>query len=202
MSIIEITAPPVVVVAQAGTTGARGPKGDTGAKGDKGDKGDAGTGGSGRGIKARARVDISSDAFVDLPVATSWTVVHTSAGDPLQCSVLADVGDIIEFDPNFAYQSSIHYFDFALLDAAGAPSVYAASGTSSPLAEGNILEYPSTSVSRVTSTDEFTVGPEHIGPGGTVTIALTYIGSGAGKAFAYPLYHFKLRLTNIGADPG
>lgn len=150
---------------------------------------------------ATRKARIADDNFSGLPDAAAWTVVRTSAGTPLQCSIPAAAGDRIEYAPNFAYQSSTHFLDFVLLDSAGGPAVYASSGTSTPLSEGNILYYPSTSISHATSADDFTVGPGHIDGSGNVTIALAYVGTGAGKVYAYSLYPFKLRLKNIGPQP-
>lgn len=149
------------------------------------------------------RVRIADDNLSGLPSAASWTVVLTSAGTPLQCSIPAVAGDRIEFFPNFMYAGS-HFLDWVLLDSAGAISQYsaAAPGTpGTPLSEGDPALYPSLSFSKVTSGDVFTVGAGHIDGSGNVTIALAHQGTGAGTVYAHSTYPFKLRVKNTGAEP-
>lgn len=93
------------------------------------------------------------------------------------------------------------FLDWVLLDSGGSPAIYAASGTSSPLSEGNPILYPSLSFSYVTSPDVFTIASGHVDGSGNITVALSNQGTGSGVVYAHPTYPFKLRLENIGTEP-
>lgn len=146
-----------------------------------------------------ATARITDDDLSGLPSAASWTIVQTSAGTKLQCSIAASVGDRIRVCGNFMRAGS-HFLDWALLDSAGVIALYAGSGTSSPLAEGNPAMYPSLSFSYVTADEMFTVASGHLNAG-QVTIALAHQGTGSGTVYAHTTYPWRLRLENIGAEP-
>lgn len=156
------------------------------------------------GGAARTRkVWIADDNLSGLPSAAAWTVVVTSGGTPLQCSIPAAAGDRIEFFPHFMYNGA-HFLDWVLLDSAGAIAKYAAANPSTPgtpLSEGNPAMYPSLSFSKVTSADEFTVSAGHIDGSGNVTIALAHQGTGSGLVYAHSTYPWRLRTKNTGAEP-
>lgn len=154
-------------------------------------------GGGGASVRT-ATARITDDNLSGLPSAPTWAVVLTSAATPLQCTIPAVVGDRIEVTANFMYNGS-QFLDWVLLDNTGAISVYAASGTSSPLAEGNPGYYPSFSFSR-TNAAMFTVGAGHI-LGGAVTIGLAHQGTGAGLVYAHAVYPWQQWLTNLGNQP-
>lgn len=159
-----------------------------------------GTPASGGGSSTKtASVRIVDDNLGGLPSASSWTIVQTSANTKLQRSIAAAAGDRIRVCGSFM-RSGSHFLDWVLLDSAGAIALYAASGTSSPLAEGNPALYPSLSFSYAPASEMFTVASGHIG-GGLVTIALAHQGTGSGVVYAHPTYPFRLRLENIGAEP-
>jgi hypothetical protein len=166
-----------------------------GPQGPQGDPGPAGGGASIRTSTAR----ITDDNLSGLPSAASWTVVLTSAGTPLQCSIAASVGDRIKLYGAFMYQGA-HFLDWTLLAADGSIALYAASATSSPLSEGNPTMYPSTSFSRMSAGDMFTIAAGHIN-NGMVTVALAHQGTAAGTVYAHPVYPWRLRLENIGPEP-
>jgi hypothetical protein len=162
---------------------------------------DAHAGGGGSSIKTRS-VRITDDNLSGLPAAASWTVVVTSGGTHLQCSIPAVAGDRIRVCPNFMRVGS-HFTDFVLLDNTGAISRYASTESSSPGSEGDPAEYPSLSQEYVTSSDMFTVGAGHIS-GGSATIALAHQGTGTGNTniiYAHSVYPWRMRLENIGPEP-
>lgn len=205
----------------AGPTGPQGPKGDTGdpgpagatgATGPKGDQGDIGpqgpagaTGpqgpaGPGGASVLTAVVRVTDDNLAGLPTAGTWTVVQTSGGTWLQCSIPAAVGDRIRASAAFMRQGG-HFLDWVLLDNTGTISQYAGSGTSSPLAEGHPALYPSVSFAFVSGDEMFTAGAGHVDGTGKVTIGLAHQGSGTMKVYAHPTYPWRLRLENIGPEP-
>jgi hypothetical protein len=186
------------LVGPAGPQGPAGPAGADGAQGPQGlqgPKGDPGPAGNIRTATAR----ITDDNLSGLPSTASWTVVQTSAGTPLQCSIAAVAGDRIKLYGAFMYQGA-HYLDWALLASDGSIALYAASGTSSPLSEGNPTMYPSTSFSRMSAGDMVTVAAGHIN-NGMITIALAHQGTAAGTVYAHPVYPWRLRLENVGPEP-
>lgn len=141
-------------------------------------------------------VRITDDNLSGVPAAAVWTVVQTSGGTPLQCSIAATVGDRVLVHGLFM-RSGSRFLDWNLLDNVGALGRYAASETSTPLAEGNPTLYPSLSFSYSTGAEMFTIGAGDIN-GGLVTVALANIGAAAAVVYAHPLYPFKLLLENIG----
>lgn len=142
-------------------------------------------------------VRITDDNLSGIPAAAVWTVVQTSGGTPLQCSVAAAVGDRILVHGLFM-RSGSRFLDWNLLDNVGALGRYAASGTSTPLAEGNPTLYPSLSFSYSTGAEMFTIGAGDLNAG-FATVALANLGAVAAVVYAHPLYPFKLLLENIGA---
>ncbi|MGV9888376.1 hypothetical protein [Streptomyces sp. NPDC003395] len=155
-------------------------------------------GGGGATVRT-ATARITDDNLSGLPSAPTWTIVQTSAGTKLQCSIAAAAGDRIRVCGNFMRAGS-HFLDWALLDSAGAVALYAGSGTSSPLAEGNPAMYPSLSFSYVSGDEMFTVASGHLNAG-RVTIALAHQGTGTGTVYAHTTYPWRLRLENIGPEP-
>lgn len=156
---------------------------------------------SGSSIKT-ATTRVTDDNLSGLPAAASWTIVQTSANTKLQCSIAASIGDRIRVYGAFMHIGA-HFLDWALLDNTGAIALYAASGTSSPLSEGNPTMYPSASFLRAPSPDMFTVASGHINAG-LVTVALAHQGAGTGSGnivYAHTTYPWRLRLENIGAEP-
>ena len=162
---------------------------------------DAAVAAAGGGATVRtATARITDDNLSGLPSASSWTVVQTSAGTKLQCSIAAAAGDRIRLSGNFMYLGA-HFLDWTLLDSAGAIALYAASDTGSPLSEGNPAMYPSLSFSKMTGPDMFTVSSGHIDGSGNATIALAHQGTSAGTVYAHTTYPWKLLLENIGPEP-
>ncbi|WP_327376212.1 hypothetical protein OG393_21035 [Streptomyces sp. NBC_01216] len=147
-----------------------------------------------------ASVRITDDNLSGLPSTTPWAIVQTSAGTQLKASIAAAAGDRIKVYGRFMYAGA-HFLDWVLLDSAGSIAEYAASETSSPLAEGNPAMYPSTAFSKATSGEMFTVGAGHIDGSGNTTIALAHSGTSAGTVYAHTLYPWRLRLENIGPEP-
>lgn len=227
---VEISTPPVVVISPTGTQGPRGnsvlsgagvPAPTIGVDGDwyinnanpallviYGPKAAGawgtgqpigGTGGGGATPVRTATMRVTDDNLSGLPSAPTWAVVATSAGTPLQCSIPAVAGDRIKVFGNFM-RSGSHFHDWVMLDTAGAIAQYAASGTGSPLSEGNPSLYPSFSFSYATAGDMFTAGSGNLSAG-LVTVGLAHQGTGAGIVYAHPVYPFKLRLENIGPEP-
>lgn len=146
-----------------------------------------------------ASVRITDDNLSGLPSAASWTIVQTSSSTKLQCSIAAADGDRIRVCGNFMRAGS-HFLDWVLLDNQGAIALYAGSGSSSALAEGNPALYPSLSFSYVTGDEMFTVASGHI-QAGLVTVALAHQGTGVGTVYAHTTYPWRLRLENIGGEP-
>jgi hypothetical protein len=153
---------------------------------------------AGSSIKT-ASARITDDNLGGLPSAAAWTIAQTSANTKLQRSIAAAAGDRIKVYGNFM-RSGSHFLDWVLLDNTGAIALYAASGTSSPLAEGNPVLYPSLSFSYAPAAEMFTVAAGHIS-GGLITVALAHQGTGSGLVYAHTTYPFRLRLENIGAEP-
>lgn len=161
---------------------------------------DAAIAGVGGGSSIRtASVRITDDNLSGLPSAPSWTIALTSAGTPLQCSIAAAAGDRIRLCGNFMYVGA-HFLDWVLLDSSGAIAVYAASGTSSPLAEGSPTMYPSLSFNKMATPEMFTVSGGHINAG-EIAIALAHQGTSSGTVYAHATYPWKLLLENIGPEP-
>ncbi|NEB05354.1 hypothetical protein [Streptomyces sp. SID13726] len=158
-------------------------------------------GGGGLSI-ATARIRVVNDDLSGLPGSGSWAIVQTSVGTKLQCSIAAAVGDRIRVCPNFLYVGS-HYLDWTILDGAGDPDDYATSESSSPPTEGNPAMYPTLTISKMASSEMFTVGPGHLNAG-LATIALAHQGAGTGpgnRVYAHTTYPWRLRLENIGPEP-
>jgi hypothetical protein len=152
-----------------------------------------------------ASVRITDDNLSGLPAAASWTIVQTSGGTQLKASIGAVAGDRIRVCANFLYVGS-HFLDWVLLDSEGAIALYAGSGTSSPLGEGNPSLYPALTLSKDSNPEMFTVAAEHIDGDGNVTIALAHQGAAgspldANKVYAHTTYPWRLRLENIGGEP-
>jgi hypothetical protein len=147
-----------------------------------------------------ASVRITDGTVTDLPSASSWTIAQTSAGTQLKCSIAASVGDRIRALGLFMYDGG-RYLDYNLLTGAGALGTYAASGTTTPLAEGNPTLYPSGAFAKYTSAEFFTVGSGDVDGTGKITIALVNQGTTPGKIYAHALYPWRLRLENIGPEP-
>ena len=158
-----------------------------------------GTGGGDGSTIRTAAARITDDDLSGLPSAASWTVAQTSAGTKLQASIAAAAGDRIRVCANFMYIGA-HFLDWTLLDSAGAIAEYAASGTGSPLSEGNPTMYPSLSFSKLTAGDMFTVSSGHLNAG-QATIALSHQGTSSGTVYAHATYPWRLRLENIGPEP-
>lgn len=146
-----------------------------------------------------AKARITDGAVTDLPSAPSWTIVTTSVGTPLQCSIAAAAGDRIEVSLGMMYNGG-HFMDVALLSSAGAIALYDASGTSSPLAEGAPWLYPSTAFSKEPGAIAFTVASGHLNAG-LATVALVHQGTSAGRVYANTTYPWVMRLRNIGPEP-
>ncbi|NUR66149.1 MAG: collagen-like protein [Streptomyces sp.] len=186
-----------------GDTGDTGPAGATGPTGPKGDTGDVGpqgpAGAPGASVRtASVRVDDGDTS--DLAASAAWVQAQSSVGTLLECSIAAAVGDRIRVCPSMMYGGA-HFLDWVLKTSAGAPSVYAASGTSTPLAEGNPSLYPSNAFGKATSVEMFTVGASHINGSGLVTVALYHQGTSPGKVYSHPLYPWRCRLENLGPEP-
>lgn len=161
---------------------------------------DAAIAGAGGGASIRtAKVRITDDNLSGLPSTAAWTIVQTSAGTQLKCSITAAAGDRIRVCANFMRVGG-HFLDWVLLDNAGAIAVYAGSDTSSPLAEGNPTMYPSLSFNYIMGTEMFTISSGHINAG-QVTIALAHQGTNSGTVYAHTTYPWRLRLENIGPEP-
>lgn len=186
----------------AGTAGTAGAAGATGPKGDPGDTGPTGPSGSGSPfVTAEARIKIEN---VALPNTGGWAVVTTSGGTRLACSIPAAVGDRIFVDATFMRTGTADYLDLAMLDSAGAISVYAGSGDGTPLLQGNPAYYPATgSFPGATGTVQFIVQPGQVDGSGSVTVALVYQGAGSGSELIYASadYPFYMLLTNPGPQP-
>jgi len=149
-----------------------------------------------------ARVKIIDDDLSGLPAAAAWTVVSTSAGSKLQCSIPAVAGDRIEVYPNFLYLGS-HFLDWVLLDSGGSIAQYATSESATPPTEGNPALYPTLTISKAPSPEMFEVASGHLN-GGMATIALAHQGLGTGsgnRVYAHSTYPWRLRLKNIGGEP-
>jgi hypothetical protein len=158
---------------------------------------------SGGGSSIRtARVRITDDDLSGLPAAVAWTVVQTSAGTQLKCSVTAVAGDRIRVCGNCMYIGA-RYFDWVLLDSGGAISEYATSEGATPPIEGNPTMYNSRTYGSLNNPEMFTVGAGHINAG-MATVALAHQGAGTGPGnivYAHTSYPFRLRLENIGPEP-
>ena len=187
---------PVGPTGPAGPTGATGA---TGAQGPQGETGPAGPAGPAGGTVRTATARINDGAVQDLPSAPSWTIVTTSVGTPLQCSIAAVAGDRITADVSML-ASGTRFFDIALLTSGGAIALYDSSGTSSPSTEGAPWMYYNTSFPRVAGSAQFTISAGHIS-GGMVTVALVNQGTSSAKVYAYSGYPWIMRLKNLGPEP-
>jgi len=183
-----------------GLPGTDGTDGTDGLQGEQGEPGPPGTSGS---SERTAKIRISDDDLSGLPEALSWSVVQTSVGTHLQCSIQAIPGDRVEVYAGFIYIGS-HYLDWVMLDNSGAISLYATSGLSTPPAEGDPALYPNFSgLGRNPMPPMFVVEETHISAG-RATFALAHQGAYAGSAnriYAHPTYPFSMRLKNIGPEP-
>jgi hypothetical protein len=183
-----------------GTDGTDGIQGEAGQQGEQGIQGIPGSSGS---SERTAKSRVTDDDLSGLPEALVWSVVRTSGGSYLQCSIQAVPGDRIEVHPGFIYIGS-HYLDWVLLDNAGAISLYATSESSTPPPEGDPALYPNFSgLSRNPMPPMFVVEEAHIAAG-RVTCALAHQGAYAGSAnrvYAHATYPFRMRLKNIGPEP-
>jgi hypothetical protein len=160
----------------------------------------AGGGGGGGSSIRTVTVRVTDDNLSGLPSAAAWTAVQTSGGTVLKASIAASAGDRVRLCPNFMYNGA-HFLDWAVLDSAGSPAVYATSGTSTPSGEGDPAMYPSTSFSRYTTGEMFTVASGNIDGSGEASFALMHQGTSPGTVYAHTLYPFRLRLENIGPEP-
>jgi hypothetical protein len=143
-------------------------------------------------------IRVTNDNLAGLPSAPAWTVVVTSGGTPLQCSISAAVGDRIRVDADFMYNGA-HFLDWVMLDSAGAISVFSAANPltpGTPLPEGKPSLYPSLSFSKVPGRPKFTVGPSHIDGAGKVTIGLAHQGTSTGLVYAHSTYPFEMEVEN------
>jgi hypothetical protein len=131
---------------------------------------------SGGGSTIRtATVRLTDDNLSGLPAAGSWTVVQTSAGTQLKCSIDASPGTAsactgqlhAHREPTSSTGSS---------STGGTIAVYATTGHRAVPAEGNPTMYPVRSFS-ARSPDMFTVASGHINAG-QVTVALAHQGAG------------------------
>lgn len=193
-----------------GFTGIQGPNGDQGPQGPQGEQGIQGlTGSQGpSGVSGSAsrtsKIRIVDDDLTGLPEALTWTVVRTSAGTPLQCSIPAVPGDRIEVYASFIYIGS-HYMDWVLLNSLGDISIYATSESSTPAIEGDPGFYPNFSgLSKHPMPPMFVVDESHISENGKVTLALAHIGAyaaSANRVYAHQTYPYRQRLKNIGSEP-
>lgn len=151
-----------------------------------------------------ASLRVTDDDLSGLPAAASWTPVVTTGGTTLRCKIDAAVGDRIKVYGMFLYVGS-HFLDWVRETSAGAPSQYAASGTSTPAGEGNPSMYPILTLSKNPNPEMFVVQAGDLDVNGQVSIALYHQGLGTGNGnrvyAAAPLYPFRMRLENIGAEP-
>lgn len=141
-------------------------------------------------------VVITDGAVQDLASAASWVIAETSVGTDLAASIAASVGERIRVSGRFL-RSGAHFLDWAVLDSGGAIDVYLASGTGTPLAEGDPAMYPSNSFMYVSDPPVFTVVEGQVDGSGNVTVALAHQGTSPGRVYAYSGYPFKLRLENL-----
>ena len=164
----------------------------------------AGGGGGGGGAPVRtASVRVTDDNLAGLPAAGALTIVQTSAGTKLQCSIPAGPGDRIRVVGRFMHKGS-HFLDWVLLDNTGAISVYGTTESATPPTEGDPALYPSLSLSYEPGPPMFTVAANHIDATGKATVALAHQGSDGANAnlvYAHVTYPFKLRLENLGPEP-
>jgi hypothetical protein len=136
----------------------------------------------------------------DMASAPTWTIVSTSAGTQLKCSIDAAIGDRIKACPHFMFVGP-HYMDLTILGLTGLPERYDTTRTTTPPAEGAPVMYPSLSFSHVNTDVVFIATSDNI-VAGQVTIAVANQGTGSGfKVYAHPTYPFVLRLENWGPEP-
>lgn len=152
------------------------------------------SGGGGSTIRT-ARVRITDDNLSGVPSAAAWTIVQTSSGTPLQCSIAAAIGDRIVIVGRFM-RSGSRALDWLRVTS----GIYLGTDTTSPLPEGDPALYPSLSFSYDTGPPMFTVVSGDIS-GGLVTVALANQGTSAAVVYAHTTYPFRLRLENIGPEP-
>lgn len=206
---VNLSLPAVVTVASTGAQGPPGPAGPTGATGatgatgPQGPQGPAGpSGGGGSSIRtAEARIEVENIA---LPTSGGWAVVTSSGGTPLKCAIKASAGDRVLASLSFMRTGSSAFLDTAILDNTGAISVYAGSGTSSPLLEGAPAYYPQSTVfPGATGTVQFTVASNQVDGSGNATVALVSKGAGgsAETVYASSTYPFYMLLINLGPQP-
>jgi hypothetical protein len=150
-----------------------------------------------------AKVRVIDDNLSGLPAAASWTVVQTSAGTLLKCSITAAAGDRVKVFGRFMHKGS-HFLDWVLLDSAGTIAVYSTTDSATAPDEGDPALYPSLSFSYETGPPMFTVASGHIDGTGKATIALAHQGTGTGTSnivYAHSTYPFRMMLENIGPEP-
>ena len=151
--------------------------------------------GSGGGSPLAVEVVITDGAVQDLASTASWIIAETSVGTDLAATIPASAGEHIRVVGRFL-RSGAHFLDWAALAANGTVHTYLASGTGSPLAEGDPALYPSTSFMFSTGDPVFTVQAAQVN-NGNVTVALAHQGQSSGRVYAYSGYPFKLRLENL-----
>jgi hypothetical protein len=138
--------------------------------------------------------------IIVLATAASWTVVATSDGTKLNCTIPAVVGDRIYCDPGFMRTLASPFLDIAILKADGVtPSQYAGSQSATPLTEGDPEYYPDAAhFPGVTGGFLFTVTAEQVNAG-SITCALVYQGTtdGSQKIYAHPQYPWDMILMNF-----
>jgi hypothetical protein len=160
------------------------------------------SGGGGGSTIRTATARVTNDDLSGLPAAVSWTIVQTSAGTKLQCSIAAAAGDRIRVYGRYMRKGG-HFLDWVLLDSAGNIAVYGTTDSGSAPAEGDPALYPSLSFSYEPGPPMFTVGSGHLNAG-MATIALAHQGASTGNAnivYAHATYPWRLRLENIGPEP-
>ena len=156
------------------------------------------SGGGGSTVRFRRAV-IGEGEVVDLPSAPAWSIVTSSLGNPLQCSIPAAVGDRIRPHLGMLYNGG-HFLDVALLSSGGTIALYESSGTGSPLSDGAPWLYPNSAFGRVPDAMLFTVGSGHLSAG-QVTVALVHQGTSTGRVYTSAQYPFVMLLENHGPEP-
>ena len=181
-----------------GDTGATGADGATGPQGPKGDKGDPGSSGGTSIVTNDARIKVEN---ITVPNTGGWAIVTSSGGTPLQCSIKAAINDRIVVAVEMMRTGGGSFLDKAILTSAGGLSVYAGSGTSTPLDEGAPAYYPQANVFPQTSGSvQFVVQAGQVDGSGNITVAMVYKGAGSGTTIIYAsaTYPWYMLLTNIG----
>lgn len=171
-----------------------------GPQGIQGVQGIQGFPGSGGGTAIGIELNRVAKEIIVLTTAASWTVVATSDGTKLNCSIPAVVGDRIYCVPGFMRTLAGVFLDIAIMKADGVTaSVFAGSRTSSSLPEGNDEYYPDEAhFPGVSGGFLFTVTTEMINAG-SVSTALMYQGTtdGTQKIYAHPQYPWDMLCFNF-----